>query len=316
MQYDVNTSWQLATSALRSALEDLIEQRQSRRQGHGYVSSASSRAMAELEASKRLQAYVGTPTEDAVHFADQFLLAAEDHFGALCRLVVHDAPVLFADKVLARAGIEACARAVWILDPALDAQRRAFWGLTQRFATMKANEDLLKGAAEERQFCKDRRNELISQCRSGGLPVTRRDGTAFVGEPLPTERSAMRNLFGYTPGDEVDLGSLSQTWLSRFVHSDPAGLMENMLETLPSEIEAPTIPGALTRGLAASSDGANQVMGLCSLALLRADVIFLRHQGWDDADWSRTILNVRGHVRASLRAVSAASSERRQPGSL
>ena len=314
MQYDVTTSWQFATSALRSALEDLIEQRQCRRQGHGYVSSATSRAMAELEASNRLQAYVGTPTEDAVHFADQFLLAAEDHFGALCRLVVHDMPVLFADKVLARAGIEACARAVWILDPALDAQRRAFRGLSQRFATMKANEDLLKGAAEERLFCKDRRDELISQCRSAGLPVTRRNGTAFVGEPLPTERSAMRNLFGHTPGDEVDLGSLSQTWLSRFVHSDPAGLMENMLETLPGDVEAPRIAGVLTRGLGASSDRANQVMGLCILAQLKADAIFLRHQGWEDDDWGRTILNVRALVRASLGATPAASSGRLQPG--
>ena len=85
---------------MRSGLEDVLAQRLDRRERHHYLADGNSQAIAELAATKRLQAYLGTPTEDAVHFADQFLIAAEDNFGAICRLVEHDAPVLYADKVL------------------------------------------------------------------------------------------------------------------------------------------------------------------------------------------------------------------------
>ena len=37
--------------------------------------------------------------------------------------------MLYADKVLARDGIEACARAAWLLDPSLDPDRRAVQNL-------------------------------------------------------------------------------------------------------------------------------------------------------------------------------------------
>ncbi len=257
--------------------------------------------MAELAATKRLQAYVGTPTEDAIHFADQLLIAAEDHFGALCRLVDHDAPVLFADKVLARAGIEACGRAAWLLDPSLDAEKRAARGLTQRFATIKANTDLLKGS-DQSEFLRARRDELIRQCTAAGLHAQRGGRTAFVGDPIPSERHAMRSLFGVDQGDELDLGSFSQTWFSRFVHSDPAGLMENMLDPPASDLPEGLRPGVLMKGLGTSSDRVNIVMAMCVLGYVIASGMFLRHQGWSDDGWLKTTANLRGIVRVSLAA--------------
>lgn len=261
--------------------------------------------MAELAATRRLQAYVGAPTEDAVHFGDQLLIAAEDHFGAICRLVEHEEPVLYADKVLARAGIEACGRAAWLLDPALDAERRAARGLTQRFATIKANADLLKGCGEGAQFCRDRREELFAQCAAATMHATRSDGTAFVRDRMPSERQVMRNLFRIEVDDELDLGAFSQTWLSRFVHSDPAGLMENLLDPPPSQNDVPSLPGVLMKGLGSSSDRVNILLAMCTSAYLIAAGMFLRHEGWSDVDWTRTVLNVRGLVRLTLSATPA-----------
>lgn len=303
---DVLHSWAIATSPMRSALEDVIAQRQLRRERHKYCASADSRAMAELAATRPLQAYVGTPTEDAVNFADQLLIAAEDHFGAICRLVEHEAPVLYADKVLARAGIEACGRAVWLLDPSLDSEARAARGLTQRFATIKANAELLKGSGEGAQFCRDRRDELISQCVAAAIHPTRYDGTAFVRDRIPSERQVMRNLFSVDVGDDIDLGSFSQTWLSRFVHSDSAGLMEDMLDPPPSDDRVSAPPGVMMKGLASSSDRVNILMALCTAAHLIAAGMFLRHEGWFDADWTRAVVNVRGLVRRTISGEPAA----------
>lgn len=256
--------------------------------------------MAELAATKRLQGYVGAPTESAVYFVDHLLIAAEDHFGAICRLVEHAAPVLYADKVLARAGIAACARATWMLDPSVDADHRAARGLTQRLAGLKANAELVKESVEARKSYQARREEVIAQCRAAGLTVTRRDSAAYVGEGIPSERSLMKKLFGTATSGLADFGAFSQTWLSRFVHSDPAGLAESIMDSLPPGVQAPHVAGTVMKGLAADSGRVNTLMAMCTAAYVTAAGIFLRHQGWLDDDWTKTVTNVRGLVRTTI----------------
>jgi hypothetical protein len=112
-------------------------------------------------------------------------------------------------------------------------------------------------------------------------------------------------LFRVEVGDEIDLGSFSQTWLSRFVHSDSAGLLENLVDPPSSDSSVPSPAGVLMKGLAFSSDRVNILMALCTAAYLIAAGLFLRHEGWVDVDWTRAVVNLRGLVRRTMRAESA-----------
>ncbi len=208
--------------------------------------------------------------------------------------------MLYADKVLARAGIEACARAIWIRDPSLDADHRAARGLTQRLAKLTADALLVKDSVDAREVYQARRDEVIAQCRAAGLTVTRRNSAVYVGDVIPSERSLMKKLFSTATSGQADFGAFSQTWLSRFVHSDPAGLAENIMESLPASVEAPHVPGTVIKGLAADSSRVNTLMAMCTAAYVTAAGIFLRHQGWLDEGWTKTVENLRGLIRTSL----------------
>ncbi len=280
-----------------------MRHRQSRREVHGYQPTAGSRAMAEHAATCHMTAYLGEPTDDACTFADLLLLAAEEHFDSICALVEHQRGLLYSDKVLARAGIEACGRAAWLLDSGVVAERRAMRGLTQRFANIKANIDLLKDAGVAEHVVDEqraRRDDVIAACRRAGLSVTRKDGSAFVGEEAPSERRAMRHLL--SAAGDTDLGSFAQTWLSRFVHSDPAGLMELFADELPGEVEAPVVVGMVTKALEVNSDSVNRLTALCATAYVTAAGGYVRHLGWDDEEWRKVTLNLRGFVRSALHA--------------
>ncbi len=274
-----------------------MRHRQDRRELHGYQPTAESRAMAEHAATTRLAAYLGEPTTDARTFADLFLLGAESHFDGLCGLVEHERGLLCSDKALARAGIEACARAAWLLDPSVDAQRRAERGLTQRFANISENVALLKGARDAEhhvEALRARRDDIAAACRRAGLTATPKKGSFYVREEVPSERSAMRHLLSVT-GD-TDLGSFTQTWLSRFVHTDPAGLMELFADDLPEDLEVPVVAGMVTKGLEINSDSVNLLMAMCATTYVIAAGLYLRHVGWDDPDWKKVTVNLRGFV--------------------
>lgn len=213
--------------------------------------------------------------------------------------------VLYSDKVLARAGIEACARAAWLLDPRVGWERRAERGLTQRFANIKANIDLLKGVGGAERLVDDQRahrDELIVACQRAALAPSRKDGSAFVGEEVPSERRAMRHLL--SAAGDTDLGSFAQTWLSRFVHSDPAGLMELFADELPDDVEVPVVVGMVTKGLEINSGWVNRLIALCATAYISGAGRYMRHVGWEDDEWGKVTLNLRGFVRAVLGASS------------
>lgn len=294
---DVHLKWMGVIEPVRAVMLDLIDQRETRRELHNGEATPESPAMRELHQTRALIAYVGMPVIDAYNHADLLLAAADDHLLAMSRLHEHEAAVMFADKVLARAAVEACGRAVWLADPQIDATRRAHRALTQRFCDIEGNRKLVGAPIAEQQ--QRRRDDLISQCNLAGVPVKRHEGTATVGtDGYPSAGSAMRYPFG-GHGNDSPLGKLAQSWLSRFVHSSTAGLMENRLDDVPAETGRPDRPGQGTYMFGSDATITKRLITLCSMAYLNATEMQVRQMGWGDDDWKKVATNARRLLSAS-----------------
>lgn len=242
-------------------------------------------AAVEAEEVVALSKHIGGwPIDDTLSLANLLIRAANDHFTAACRLIATDEPVLYADKVLFRAGIEACARANWLLDPTIDARRRCARMLTARLVDLTLRLDLVEDA-EFRQATRDRREELVARARRARYTVHRNKGKPpEVEDHFPSARRAMRDLFGSDPEDELDLGDYAQGWLSGFVHSNTTGLLSARMDEWPNDVE-PTIDAQ--RGQFASPLGWNSaaVNHHLALAITAATIITGRHIefcGWAD----------------------------------
>ena len=298
---DSKSQFAAAVAPLRTTLEDLFEQYQQRADTHNFRPLDGSSAAIEAEAVVPLSVGIGGwPIDDTLSLVNLLIHAANDHFTSACRLIAMEEPVLYADKVLFRAGIEACARANWLLDPTIDARRRCARMLTARLVDLTLRLDLVEDAGF-RQATRDRREELVARARRARYTVHRNKGKPpEVEDHFPSARRAMRDLFGPDPGDELDLGDFAQGWLSGFVHSSTTGLLSARMDEWPGDAEPPGIDaqrGQFALPLGSSSAAVNHHL---ALAITAASIITGRHVqfcGWADEAWHRTQANAAAMVK-------------------
>jgi len=231
---------------------------------------------------------VGRPVVLARQMGAVQLHAAADQFGAMCRLLELEATVLFADKVLARAGIEAAARALWLLDPGISTRARVARGLSERLHDSFQAGQLFGDEGQADRHA--RREALLQQARAAGFTCeTPKKSPAYViGEPRPHATQAMQSLLDAEPTDGDDsLGRGTQRYLSSFVHATSLGLHSTF-----SVAEAVVIDhGVSSAPLVSDSGTVARLTAICSLAWMLVATPYLTYMGWRDPAWDRTVAN-------------------------
>lgn len=287
---------------MRAVVLDLVHQTHARREATSLIPAADSPAIGEMAQTAELSARVGgQPILDALSLANLELVAAEDAIQAQCHLVAMRQPFLYVDKILVRCSLEASGRALWLLDPTLDARRRACRGLTQRLVDLTAMIKLLGG--DQRQSRIERREELVRRARAAGLIVHRRKGhPPEVEDHWPSERKVMRDLLAYGEEDEIDVGDIAQRFLSLFVHATTAGLLQARSTTWPAGVRPPpTLDGMVASPLTMNSSDVRFMLVLAAAGYMIAANANARLHGWDDEPWRRMMSNARETVRRATK---------------
>lgn len=289
-----------AIEPVRVGLLSILEHVERLRERHGHQPASGSAAADEIaQEPSFIGPLGGRPVLTARHLGELQLLAASDHFDALCRLLAMQETVLFADKVLARVGIESAARAFWLLDSRLDARRRVARGMTERLHD-DFQADAMFGEAGRAERM-SRRNELLQKASAAQLEYTTpKKHAAWVLEERPgATKVMMRLLDGGVPGES--LGTSAQRYLSTFVHATVLGLQS----AIPRDELLDLGAGEASARLASSSSDVNSLLALASLAWSISAGAYVRHMGWEDSDWLRDLHN---HALIIRRFVPSAES--------
>ncbi len=228
------------------------------------------------------------PILDARHLGSLQLHAAEEHFSAMCRLVAMDETVVFADKVLIRAGIEAAARSVWLFDPRIDGRTRAARGLTERLYGFHHTRQFSSGDELAKRDAKQ--GEIIRRAAAAGLQTGEpRKQPRWVGAQRPGATRVMELMLDAPVSGFQSLGRASQAYFSLFVHSTTMGLL-----TMADSSKA-TARGQfdMNAPLMSSSGDVAAFISLCIVCYVVAAETAMRYYGWIDDDWERQVQNAR-----------------------
>lgn len=294
----VHREYMARIEPMRSGLLWLLEDVAQRQAAHDHRPTPGSLAAAEVIEEPTFAEHIGgRPVVNARLMGTIQLAAAADHLGALCRLLELEATVLYADKVLARAGIESAARALWLLDPSIGARTRVARGLSERLHdTFQAGRLLGDDDPSERNA--DREALLQRASAAGFKYFTPKKNPAYVERERPSATAVMRQLLDADPADDADdsLGAGTQRYLSTFVHATMVGL--HSVISLDEVVDAGD--GVNSAPLVSNSATVSSLIALCSLAWTAASTPYLNYMGWSDTSWTRSVLNHVGIMRSYL----------------
>lgn len=281
---------------VRAGLLGLIDLVIALEETHVHRPVAMSPALAEEREEPAFGEHItGRPVLVPRNFAALQVRAAADLFGAMCRLYELPATVLFADRVLLRAGIEAAARSLWLHDWRLDVRRRVARGLTERLHDLHQNQQLAgDDGAEERR--RTRAQILRDAAAAGYVTLEPKRDAAWVGEPRPSATAVMVDLFG-TEDAEPALGRTAQRYLSMFVHATTSGL----ISVASREDVVDHGDGELSTALVSNANDANNLLAFASLAWITAASSWVTFMGWPTTGWVRAVRNQQGLIATRLR---------------
>lgn len=226
------------------------------------------------------------------------LSSAEDHLAALCRLYALPEPVIFTDRTLLRAGVEAAARAFHLLDWRCDLRTRVARGLNERLHDHHQAHGMLE-ENERAEHMRERETLLIMCSQAGYKPQTPKKGAAWVLHQRPTATDVMSHLFdsGSLSVGEQSLGVVAQRYLSTFVHGTTLGLLSTMhLDQAKRHEEGSTI----TAPLESNTTTVNGFLAVASVAYIVSATALLRYAGWMDDSWRKQVTNQTGLVRGTI----------------
>lgn len=284
---NTKSEYQAAIEPLRAALMDLIEFNRLNRTELGDRPADGSPAYFDQKLEAGYTHFRGLPTVEPILLGSLQLVAAEDLIAAFCNLVALPPAVLFADRVLTRSAIEACARSYWLLDPVIDTRTRVGRGISERLFGLHAEAKCLdvEGAKKKR----DRMKELVRQAEAEGFVIVspKKEAPYVSGCHRPMVGQAIAQILGDDSVAGVPLGSLTQAYLSMFVHATTTGL----LSVGKFDLATPREPGVSNVPLVSSSADVNSFFGLCALAYMTAATARRELYGWVDDRWNKLCVN-------------------------
>lgn len=214
-------------------------------------------------------------------FANLSLIGAEESLRALAH---GDRRVfVIADKVLARSALEACGRALYLLDPAVNAPTRVNRALSERLHGIDEHWEMAESIPEAGQL--DRQSKaltrLVAAAEAEGLPVRATAKPPFVGTQRPGSNQALE--IALTLGGSQSFGAVAVRFLAWFVHTTPTGIL-----TLGDrENLAVAANGQTSMPLMASADNVNVWLGFLGTVFWWAQQALVDYFGHVDADWTK-----------------------------
>jgi hypothetical protein len=212
------------------------------------------------------------------------LRAAIDHFGALCRLLELPDTVLFADRVLVRAGIEACARCQWLTDWQIDARTRAARSLTERLYDLH-EVDQFVGEDGHRNRMLERERFLVACSEAGFKYQTPKKSPAhIVGGERPGPTAVIKALLD---DEGIEMGAGVQRYLSWFVHATTSGLARAVVHEGVVDVGE----GVAHAPMGSNPGEVNQWLGLSLSALVATSRNYFTYVGHLDDAWMKSTTN-------------------------
>lgn len=265
------------------AMLSLIDRQRDQLEQRGSTPAIGAPAMEQIAVQSSLSLPgASTPIDQAITTGMQYLSAGADHVQSICTLVLAEPTVVYSDKVLLRAAVEAYARAGWLLDrvTAQERVRRFTNDLMHRYEREAHLVNLWMQAdvVDERL---DRRDRLALAAEAKGLGDVRRDRKnriVSVGDARPTATAVMSFLM--EDDDESKIGAGIQRWYSEFTHSNISALVHQVhAEHL---LDEPTTGDLISAPLVSDSSDVQSTIQLALGAFRRATVLLHDLLGWGD----------------------------------
>lgn len=185
------------------ALVDLIEHVALERVGR--EAAEGSAAHAHLAAQHAWAGEWGErPVQEALNGVGLFFAAGEDHLRSMSVLLAHYPPLAYGPVVLARAGLEASAKAWWMLEPDLTAGAFVCRHMSEQLRNVHEQVRFPSSTIDEADLLA-RRDRILRSAQSMGIPPTssRRGRPPFVGKEWPKIGELARSVLGETLGNAL-----------------------------------------------------------------------------------------------------------------
>lgn len=303
------TAFDRITTPLLASLRGLIEDTVRVRDQYHWMPSEDSPAMAELAAEPRVSGeWRNRPVSEAHHHGGLLLLAAEDHAAALCRLLEHPEPCVFAHVPVARAALEACARSDWMSAPHVGAHGRVARYMSE---CLQSDYELRDYSGSE--VMTRRRAEIVAEATRLGLRTVPNKGRVpSIAERRPGSTEAVRQLFTAPgPGDLIpersDLGRAVYNLYSATSHGTLyalRGSLRTLNESRRGAAEAAgwAAPqeGHVIGGLIVGADDVGLVVAAVTEGYILATTTYRTLMGWFTTDWGRHAINAHKLIQRAL----------------
>ncbi|MFP5579821.1 MAG: hypothetical protein ACLGIZ_16540 [Acidimicrobiia bacterium] len=258
----------------------------------------------EAESGFSVDGLAPRPVDDAVVLASASIGAGAYHTQALCTLFAADPPVIYTDRVVARAALESSARGWWIAAP-INAAERVRRVLNERLhdmseqlrtaAAMRLDDESLLATLDGRRHSLHQAGVDLGLGAAGRNPRT---GDLWVGDQRPGP-SAILARFGDALAGAGYVGprqgEVLQSVYSAYVHATPWALRAPAADDL---VAAEPVLGVRRPALTATVGDTASRLGTVAAGLVFAAAVHFRWMGWsldrlEDAR-SRTSRNLDG----------------------
>jgi hypothetical protein len=281
------------------AMLGLIDRHRDQIELRGVTPALDAPAMAQIaEQGSLALPGASTPIDQAITTGLQFLNAGADHIQSICTLVLAEPTVLFSDKVLLRAAVEALGRAAWLHDKVTAEERvRRFANDLMHRYEREAHMVELWGVDDVVEERNRRRDELALAAEARGLGEVQRTRKSphhivSVGHPRPTATAVMGFLM--EDNDESKIGAGVQRWYSEFTHSNVTALLQQVqTDHLADE---PTTGDLVTVPLVSDSSDVQSTFQIALGAFRRATVLLHALLGWEEG-WNEAYVDAWNIIR-------------------
>jgi hypothetical protein len=283
-----------ATRAMRDAVLDLVNFHEEERALLGHEPAMASPAWADDLKEHHFAAIEGHPCREPRLLGSVRLSLAEELIRAVCTLHAGPVAVLAADRILVRSVLEACGRALWLLDPTIDTEARVARGLIERLEDIRLQRNLVKGHPEHALAYQRQIERLSSEAEQAGFRVEhpRKHPSKVGGERRPSSSEAVAATLDTDA--ESRTGALAQGLFSLSVHANPIAMLMHRDD---GDSLVDLGKGMYSVPLVMKSQQVNLLVGYCALSYVTAVNANRELMGWQSDRWDRIRMNVRNVSR-------------------
>lgn len=209
------------------------------------------------------------PAHDANIHAHQLCIAASDHLMAMAELLESDEVGAFSLYTVARGVLEASARAWYLIDPDANTSERVRRYMNEELWAINESRRFLDGLGADTELLDDR-ERAIRNSTTDDLIKTKNGWQ--LGEERPSAMRLSDQILG-SPSSRPGFGAATYRFMSATAHSGIHGLARGF------EVHGTTATAAKT-----SRSVARHLLWPVQAYLDMGDR-FLRHYGWDEAQW-------------------------------